>query len=107
VIRTAQGDREHALLEVVGVAGHDVAGELWQRVEGLLVAGVRYLLVDLSVAGPADAVCDALAEASRCLKERHGWLRIHRDRMWSVPGAPPEATPTEVFAIYQAFAGTS
>ena len=107
VIRTAQPDREHAVLEVVGVAGHDVAGELRQRVEGLLVAGVRYLLVDLSVAGPADAVSDALAEASRCLKERHGWLRIHRDRMWPVPDAPPEATLTEVFAIYQAFAGTS
>jgi hypothetical protein len=103
-IRTVQPDREHAVLEVVGVPGHDLADELWQRVEGLLVAGVRYLLVDLSEAGPADAVADALTEAGRRLEERHGWLRVHQDRMWPLPGGLSEATLTEVFAIYRAFA---
>jgi hypothetical protein len=104
-IRTVQPDREHAVLEVVGVPGHDVGDELRQRVEGLLVAGVRYLMVDLSEAGPADAVADVLSEAGRRLKERDGWLRVHRDRMWPVPGGLSEATLTEVFSIYQAFAG--
>jgi hypothetical protein len=107
VIRTVQPDREHAVLEVVGVPGHDIADELWQRVEGLLVAGVRYLLVDLSEAGPSDAVADALSEAGRRLKERDGWLCVHRDGMWPVPGGLSEATLTEVFAIYRAFAGST
>lgn len=107
VIRTVQPDREHAVLEVVGVPGYDTADELWQRVEGLLVAGVRYLLVDLSEAGPADAVADTLTEAGRRLKERHGWLCVHRDQMWPEPGGPSEATLTEVFAIYRAFAGST
>jgi hypothetical protein len=106
-IRTVQPDREHAVLDVVGAPGHDAADELWQRLEGLLVAGVRYLLVDLSEAGPVDAVADAFTEASRRLKERHGWLRVHQDLMWPVPGGLSEATLTEVFAIYLAFAGTT
>jgi hypothetical protein len=106
-IRTVQPDREHAVLEVVGTPGHDAADELWQRMEGLLVAGVRYLLVDLSEAGPIDAVAAALTEASRRLKERHGWLRVHGDLMWPVPGGLSEATLTEVFAIYRAFAGST
>jgi hypothetical protein len=106
VIRTVQPDREHAVLEVVGEPDHDTADELWQRVEGLLVAGVRYLLVDLSEAGPADALADELAEAGRRLEERDGWLCVHPDPMWPVPGGLSEATLTEVFAIYRAFAGS-
>jgi hypothetical protein len=104
-IRTVQPDREHAVLEVVGTPGHDAVDELWQRMEGLLVAGVRYLLVDLSGAGPIEAVAEALAEASRRLKERQGWLRVHGDLMWPVPDGLSEATLNEVFAIYRAFAG--
>jgi hypothetical protein len=103
VIRTVQPDREHAVLEVIGVPGHDAADELAQRVEGLLVAGVRYLLVDLSEAGRTDAVVDVLTEASRRLDERHGWLRVHGDRISPVSGNLSEATLTEVFAIYRAF----
>jgi hypothetical protein len=103
VIRTVQPDREHAVLEVIGVPGRGDAGELRQRVEGLLVAGVRYLLVDLSEAGSADAVVDVLTEASRRLNERHGWLRVHWDPMSPVSRGLSEATLTDVFAIYQAF----
>jgi hypothetical protein len=106
-IRTVQPDREHAVLEVVGTPGHDAADELRQRLEGLLVAGVRYLLVDLSESGPADAVTDTLTEGSRRLKARHGWLRIHRDQIWPVPGGLTEVTATEAFAIYRAFAGST
>jgi hypothetical protein len=101
VIRTVQPDREHAVLEVIGVPGDDVADELRQRLEGLLVAGVRYLLVDLADAGPADVVADALAAAGRRLRKRHGWLRIHPNRRWPVPCGLSEATPIEVFAIYR------
>jgi hypothetical protein len=107
VIRTIQLDREYAVLDVVGVPGQDTADELWQRVERLLVAGVRYLLVDLSEAGPADAMVDALTEAGRRLDERHGWLRVHADRSWPVPDGLSEATLTEVFEIYQALAGST
>src|SRR5919197_1531477 len=95
MIRTAQPDREHAVLEVVGVPGPDTSDELWQRVEGLLVAGVRYLLVDLSEAGPADAVADVLAEAGRRLTERHGWVCVHPDQMWPMPDGLSEATLTQ------------
>jgi hypothetical protein len=107
VIRSVQSDRDHAVLEVVGVPDHDVADELRQRVTGLLVAGVRYLLVDLSEAGPADAVANVLSEAGQHLEGRRGWLRVHRDVMWPVRDGLPEATPAEVFAIYQAFAGST
>lgn len=107
VIRTVQPDREHAVLEMVGIPGHDIADELWQRVEGLLVAGVRYMLVDLSEAGSADAVAGALAEAGRRLEARRGWLCVRQNPMWPVPGGLPEATLTEIFAIYRAFAGSA
>jgi hypothetical protein len=107
VIRTVQPDRDHAVLEMVGVPGHDAADELRQRLQGLLVAGVRHLLVDLSEAGPADGVADALREAGRQLKGRGGWLRIHQDLTWPMPAGLSEATPAEVFAIYRAFGGST
>src|SRR5918992_3698376 len=70
-IRFIQPDREHAVLEVVGAPVLESVDELRQRVEGLLVAGVRYLLVDLAEAVPADAaVVGVLAETARRLEER-------------------------------------
>jgi len=104
-IRTVQPDREHAVLEMVGTPGHDAVDELWQRMEGLQVAGVRYLLVDLSEAGPIEAVAEALTEASRRLKERQGWMCVHGDLLLPVPDGLSAATLNEVFSIYLAFAG--
>src|SRR5688572_2471604 len=77
-IRSIQPDREHAVLEVVGASGPESAAELLQRVEGLLVAGVRCLLVDLAEAVLGDAVVSVLAEIAGRLEERQGWLRVHR-----------------------------
>jgi hypothetical protein len=102
-IRSAQPDREHAVLEVVGAPGLESVDELWQRVEGLLVAGVRYLLVDLDEAVPGDAVVSVLTETARRLEERQGWLRVKWQGA-SLPVGLTEATLGEVFAIYRAFA---
>ena len=106
LIRSGQSDREHAVLEVVGAPGLESVDELRQRVEGLLVAGVRYLLVDLAEAVPADAVVSVLAETARRLEERRGWLRVHRPGS-SLPVGLTEATLGELFAIYRAFAGAA
>jgi hypothetical protein len=102
-IRSGQPDREHAVLEVVGAPGPDSVDELRQRVEGLLVAGVRYLLVDLAEAVQGDAVVSVLAETARRLEERQGWLRVDRQGS-SLPLGLTEATLGELFAIYRAFA---
>jgi hypothetical protein len=102
-IRSVQPDREHAVLEVVGTLGLDSVDELRQRVEGLLVADVRYLLVDLAEAVPGDAVVSVFAVTARRLEERRGWLRVHRQRA-SLPVGLTEATLGELFAIYRAFA---
>jgi hypothetical protein len=99
-IRSVQPDREHAVLEVVGAPGLASVDELRQRVEGLLVAGVRYLLVDLAEAVPGDAVVSVLAETARRLEERQGWLRVRQDLSLRLP----EATLGDLFAIYRAFA---
>jgi hypothetical protein len=101
-IRTTQPDREHALLEVVGAPGLECVDELWQRVEGLLVAGVRYLLVDLAEPFPGDAVVSVLAETARRLEEREGWLRVNVQGS-SLPVSLPEATLGDLFAIYRSF----
>src|ERR1700716_2473355 len=80
-IRSVQPDRGHGVLEVAGAVGHDNAAELRQRVEGLLVAGVRYLLVDLVEAGPCDPMAiGVLANGARLLEGRQGWLRINPNR---------------------------
>jgi hypothetical protein len=101
-IRSVQPDREHAVLEVVGAPGFECVGELWQRVEGLLVAGVRYLLVDLAEAVPGDAVVSVFAETARRLEQRQGWLRVNRQEA-SPPVGLPEATLGDLFAIYRSF----
>jgi hypothetical protein len=102
-IRSMQPDRDHAVLEVVGAPGLECVDELRQRVEGLLVAGVRYLLVDLAEAVPGDAVVRVLADAARRLEERQGWLRVNRQDS-SLPVSLPEATLGDLFAIYRSFA---
>jgi hypothetical protein len=102
-IRSIQPDREHAVLEIVGAPGLDSVDELWQRVEGLLVAGVRYLLVDLADAVPGDAVVSVLAETTRRLEQRQGWLRLN-GQCSSLPVGLTEATLDELFSIYRAFA---
>jgi hypothetical protein len=102
-IRSMQPDREHAVLEVVGAPGLERVDELRQRVEGLLVAGVRYLLVDLAEAVPGHAVVSVLAETARRLEQRHGWLRVSQQDS-SLPVSLPEANLGDLFAIYRSFA---
>jgi anti-anti-sigma regulatory factor len=107
-IRSVQADRDHGVLEVAGALGHDNAAELRQRVEGLLVAGVRYLLVDLTETGPCDpTVIAVLADAARLLEVRQGWLRINPNRTVPIPAELDEATLSDLFAIYCASSGTS
>ena len=107
-IRSVQPDRDHGVLEVAGALGHDNAAELRQRVEGLLVAGVRYLLVDLVEAGPCDPMAiGVLADAARVLEGRQGWLRINPNRTVPIAAELDEATLPELFTIYRASSGTS
>jgi hypothetical protein len=106
-IRSVQPDREHAVLEIVGAPGLESVDELWQRVEGLLVAGVRYLLVDLAEAVPGDAVVSVFVETARRLEERQGWLRVNLQCSSSLPVGLTEATLGDLFAIYRTFARTA
>jgi anti-anti-sigma regulatory factor len=108
VIRSVQPDRDHGVLEVAGALCQDNAAELRQRVEGLLVAGVRYLLVDLAEADGCDPmVMGVLADAARLLEGRQGWLRINPNRSLPIGAVLDEATLPDLFAIYRASAGTS
>ena len=96
------------MLEVAGVLCQDNAAELRQRVEGLLVAGVRYLLVDLAEADGCDpAVMGVLADAARLLEGRQGWLRINPNRTVPIAAELDEVTLPELFTIYRASSGTS
>jgi anti-anti-sigma factor len=107
-IRSVQPDRDHGVLEVAGALDHDNAAELRQRVEGLLVAGVRYLLVDLVEAGSCDPMAiGVLADAARLLETRQGWLRINPNRTVSIAAELEEATLSDLFAIYRASSGIS
>jgi anti-anti-sigma regulatory factor len=96
------------VLEVAGALDHDNAAELRQRVEGLLVAGVRYLLVDLVEAGSCDPMAiGVLADAARLLETRQGWLRINPNRTVSIAAELEEATLSDLFAIYRSSSGIS
>lgn len=106
VIRSVQPDREHAVLELVGTPGLESADELRQRVEGLLVADVRYLLVDLAEADAVDGVASVLAATAQRLEERQGWLRVHGQSS-PLPAGLTEATLGELFAMYQGFVGAA
>ena len=100
-IMSVQPDREHAFVEVVGTCGHEGVAELRQRVDGLLIAGARFVLVDLSGAGEvAPTTNAALAAAGRQLTRRNGWLRtVGLD---SAAAARYEASLLDLFTMYQA-----
>jgi hypothetical protein len=101
-IMSVQPDREHAFVEVVGAFGHEGVAELRQRVDGLLIAGARYVLVDLTAAGEVEpAISAVLTAAGRQLTRRNGWLRmvVHDS---STSGARYEASLLDLFAMYQA-----
>lgn len=104
-IIAVQPNRDHAVLEVAGRLGADCLDELRQRVEGLLVAGVRYLLVDLTEAEPCESMLSVFAPAARRLQARQGWLRIHGDPPWPSSGEVDAATLSDLFALYQATTG--
>jgi hypothetical protein len=105
-IISVQPDRDHAVLDVVGRMSEDGLDELRQRLDGLLVAGVRYLLVDLTRAEPSESMLGVLASTTRRLQARQGWLRVHRDPLWSSSGEVDEATLPDLFELYQATIGT-
>jgi hypothetical protein len=100
-IMSVQPDREHAFVEVIGACGHAGVAELRQRVDGLLIAGARFVLVDLTEAGEvAPTTGAALASAGRQLTRRKGWLRtVGRD---SSSVARYEASLLDLFVMYQA-----
>ena len=100
-IMSVQPDREHAFVEVIGTCGNEGVAELRQRVDGLLIAGARFVLVDLSAAGEvAPTTTAALAAAGRQLTRRKGWLRtVGHDPSSS---ARYEASLLDLFARYQA-----
>lgn len=100
-IMSVQPDREHAFVEVIGTCGHEGVAELRQRVDGLLIAGARFVLVDLTRAGEVvPATSAALAAAGRQLHRRKGWLRtVGHD---SSSAARYEASLLDLFTMYQA-----
>jgi hypothetical protein len=102
-IMSVQPDRDHAFVEVIGACGHEGVAELRQRVDGLLIAGARFVLVDLTEAGEvAPTTSAALASAGRQLTRRKGWLRtVGHD---SSSAARYEASLLDLFAMYQAAA---
>jgi hypothetical protein len=108
-IRAVWPDREHALIGVVGAAPDaDGLVELRQRVDALLIGGVRHLLVDLSEAPAFDRPVRALlADAAARLAGRSGWLRIHPGFDEASPPNPDvdDATLPDLFVIYRAMAG--
>jgi hypothetical protein len=99
-ITSVQPDREHAFVEVIGACGHEGVAELRQRVDGLLIAGARFVLVDLTEAGEVASTTNAaLAAAGRQLTRRKGWLRtVGHD---SSSAARYEASLLDLFAMYQ------
>lgn len=100
-IMSVQPDREHAFVEVIGVCGHEGVAELRQRMDGLMIAGARFVVVDLSGAGEvAPATTAALAAAGRQLTRRNGWLRTVGHDVASA--ARYEASLPDLFAMYQA-----
>jgi hypothetical protein len=100
-IMSIQPDREHAFVEVIGACGNEGVAELRQRVDGLLIAGARFVLVDLTAAGEvAPTTNAALAAAGRQLTRRNGWLRtVGHD---SSSAARYEASLLDLFVMYQA-----
>ncbi len=100
-IMSVQPDREHAFVEVVGTCGHKGVAELRQRVDGLLIAGARFVLVDLTAAGEVTPITNAaLASAGRQLTRRKGWLRTVGHVSSSV--ARYEASLLDLFVMYRA-----
>jgi hypothetical protein len=100
-IMSVQPDREHAFVEVIGPCGHEGVVELLQRVDSLLIAGARFVLVDLTAAGEvAPATNAALASAGRQLTRRNGWLRTVGHV--SSSAARHEASLLDLFVMYRA-----
>ena len=101
-IVSVQPDRDHAFIEVIGECGHAGVAELRQRVDGLLIGGARFVLVDLTGAGGiAPSTSSALAAAGRQLTRRNGWLRmVGHDS--SSSAARYEASLPDLFTMYQA-----
>jgi hypothetical protein len=101
-IISVQPDREHAFIEVIGECGHAGVAELRQRVDGLLIGGARFVLVDLTGAGDvAPSTSSALAAAGRQLTRRKGWLRmVGHDS--SSSAARYGASLPDLFTMYQA-----
>jgi hypothetical protein len=101
-IMSVQPDRDHAFVEVIGICGgREGVAELRQRVNGLLIAGARFVLVDLTRATEVAATTSAtLSAAGQQLNQRKGWLRtVGHD---SSSAAPHEATLLDLFAMYRA-----
>jgi hypothetical protein len=101
-IISVQPDRDHAFIEVIGECGHEAVAELRRRVDGLLIGGARFVLVDLTGAGEvAPTTSSALAAAGRQLTRREGWLRtVGRDS--SSSAARYGASLPDLFTMYQA-----
>jgi hypothetical protein len=103
-IMSVQPDREHAFVEVIGICGREGVAELRQRMDGLMIAGARFVLVDLSGAGEVGPTTTAtLAAAGRQLARRNGWLMtVGHD---SAAAARYEASLPDLFSMYQVACG--
>ena len=101
-IVSVQPDRDHAFVEVIGTCDHEGVAELRQRLDGLLIAGARFVLVDLTAADDvASTTPGALAAVGRQLTRREGWLRMVGNDP-SPSAARYEASLLDLFTIYRA-----
>jgi hypothetical protein len=101
-IMSVQPDREHAFVEVIGPSSNESATDLRQRVDGLMVAGARYVLVDLTEAGGVEpATGTVIADACRQLTRRNGWLLVVGHDSQSVAARYSASLP-DLFQMYQA-----
>ena len=101
-ISSVQPDRDHALLAVRGRVAEGTGAELRQRLNGLLISGARYVVVDLSeVDGCDHAMVRVLANTGRRLDARQGWLRLVGGDQVEFDGFDA-ATLLDVFTVYSA-----
>lgn len=93
---------EHALLVARGGIDDTVIAEFSDQVSALVADGLRFLVLDFSQVSSCDpGLVPAMAQASRIVRARHGWVRMVATAP-CVTATLDLATPGDLFTVYQA-----